>query len=165
LEFIDDSTSISSSHPRLICLISNAKDQHYPLTSRPPLFLALSGCQHLLSTLPNYWQIAKRLGRRVWHWFGSCPRSIRTTAAESRSSCLTEENGGLVRNMHFSKGMMPTLIENRERGSMPRRTREQAAQLLEELRAQYQMLAPELRTAVKTHLLKISRLAESRKES
>ena len=68
--------------------------------------------------------------------------------------------------MHFSKSMMPTLIENRERGQMPCRTREEAARLLQELRAHYQMLAPELRTAVKTRLLKIGRLAsESRKES
>jgi hypothetical protein len=56
----------------------------------------------------------------------------------------------------FSKCMMPTLIENRERGLMPCCTREQAARLMEELRAQYQMLSPEVRNTVR---LTFSRLA------
>ena len=54
--------------------------------------------------------------------------------------------------------MMPTLIEKMECEARPYRTREEAAQLLEELRAAYQELRSQERGQIKGHLAKLARV-------
>jgi hypothetical protein len=68
----------------------------------------------------------------------------------------------------FCQAMMPTAIENLEHGNMgprrmPCRTREQAAELLEALRAAYQSLSIEGRRQVKADIAELGRVHLSKR--
>jgi hypothetical protein len=90
--------------------------------------------------------------------FGSVfePHYCNSHQINNFENCFLER--GLARQVHFPSGMMLSLIESPKHNPMPCCTREEAARLLEALRAEYQRLSPEVRGAVKAHL---SRLADA----
>jgi hypothetical protein len=65
----------------------------------------------------------------------------------------------------FTPGMMMTITDTDQRHRVPCCTREEAARLLEELRAEYQRLSHQERAHVKSHFSELARMQSARESN